>query len=72
MITETSSGRKFLFSNFAKLLNKKVFGEHNDNLRQTATQEQLSELNRLESNMSALIKVGFIKTYQDAKNYLEL
>lgn len=64
--------KKFIYSNFAKLINKKVFGEHSDNLRQIASKEQLQELNKLQHKLSALMEVGYISSYQQAKDYLQL
>lgn len=64
--------KNFIYSNFAKLINKKVFGEHADNLRQIASKEQLQKLNKAQTKLSALIEVGYITSYQEAKNYLQL
>lgn len=69
-ISENAS--RFIYSNFAKLINKKVFGEHKDNLRQVASKDQLRELNKLETKLTTLIEVGHISTYQEAKNYLSV
>ena len=71
-LPEESNQRKFLFSNFAKLINKKVFGKHEADLRQMANKNELLKLTKIESELSALIKVGYISSYQDAKDYLEL
>ena len=68
----SDNAKKFIYSNFAKLINKKVFGEHSDNLRQIASKEQLKELNRVQTKLAALIEVGYISNYQDAKNYLNI
>jgi hypothetical protein len=62
--------KKFIFSNFAKLINKKVFGKHDENLRQLATKEQLANLKETEIKLTTLIEVGFINNYSDAKAYL--
>lgn len=71
-LPEDSNSRKFIFSNFAKLINKKVFGKHETNLRQIATKEQLLQLARIEGKLSALIDFGSITSYQAAKEYLQL
>ncbi len=68
---ESENAKKFIYSNFAKLVNKKVFGEHKDDLRQIASKEDLRKLKDLEIEMITLIKVGYISNYQDAKNYLQ-
>lgn len=70
-LPEGSNGRKFIFSNFAKLINKKVFGKHETNLRQIATKDQLLQLARLEGKLSALIDFGSIVSYQEAKDYIK-
>lgn len=67
---DSENAKKFIFSNFGKLINTKVFGSHGDNLRQIASKEQLKELRDLEIELSTLMKVGHIKSYQDAKDYL--
>lgn len=68
----SDNAKKFIYSNFAKLINKKVFGTHSDNLRQIASKEQLQELNKIQTKLSALIEVGYISSYQEAKQYLKL
>lgn len=67
----SDNGKKFIFSNVAKVVNKKIFGRHEDNLRQIASQEQLSSLKSLEIELSALIKVGYLSSYQEIKDYIE-
>jgi len=69
-LPEESNGRKFIFSNFAKLINKKVFGKHETNLRQIATKDQLLKLARIEGKLSALIDFGSLTSYQEAKEYI--
>ncbi len=68
---ESESGKKFIYSNFAKLINKKVFGAHADDLRQIASKDDLGNLNELQIELGALIKYGSITSYQEAKSYIE-
>lgn len=68
--TLSDNGKKFIYSNFAKLLNVKVFGKHDNELRQIASKDQLSELRDLEVKLSTLVEVGYIKSYAEAKEYL--
>lgn len=67
----SESGRKFIYSNFARLLNIKVFGKHDSELRQIASKEQLSKLRDLETELAALVSFGAIKSYSEAKTYIE-
>lgn len=69
---DSDNSKKFIYSNFGKLVNKKVFGKHDSNLRQIANKRQLSELKDVEVELSTLIKVGHIKSYSEAKEYLKL
>jgi len=62
--------KKFIYSNFAKLINKKIFGKHADDLRQIASKEDLKELTRLQEKLITLIEVRYIKSYQEAKEYI--
>ena len=68
---DSEAGKKFIYSNFAKLINKKIFGEHATDLRQAASKEDLRELVRLQDKLSALIEVEYIKTYDEAKDYIQ-
>lgn len=70
-LPKESNSRKFIFSNFAKLINIKVFGTHRSDLRQLATKEQLKQLTKMEIKVSTLIDAGVIKSYNDAKEYLK-
>ena len=68
--TLSDNGKRFIYSNMAKLINVKVFGEHKNNLRQIASKEQLVKLRNLETKLSTLIEVGYVSSYQDAKAYI--
>lgn len=68
---ESENAKKFIYSNFTKLINKKVFGRHDNDLRQIASKEQLSNLNKWETKLTTLIEVGYISNYQEAKEYIE-
>lgn len=67
---DSEMGKKFIYSNFAKIINKKIFGKHADDLRQVASKEDLKELTRLQEKLITLIEVGYIKSYQEAKDYI--
>lgn len=49
----------------AKGLNYCVFGKHETGLRNTATKEQLKELERLESRLAFAIDMDYIKNFDD-------
>ncbi len=67
----SDNAKKFIYSNFAKLLNKHVFGKHDNNLRQIASKEQLRTLNKIQTKLTTAIELDVVKTYSDAKQYLE-
>lgn len=67
---KSDTGKKFIYSNFAKLINKKIFGKHADDLRQVASKEDLKELTRLQEKLITLIEVGYISNYWEAKEYI--
>ena len=56
------------YSFVARALNYIIFGRHDENLRQTATQEQLKSLEDLEKNLSFLVDMGFINTFDEFKD----
>lgn len=63
----SSSGVKlkgYDFIKVAKAMQCIVFGKEGRNQRQTATQEQLKELNELQLTLSFAIDRGFIKTFE--------
>jgi len=47
----------------ARALNHVVFGKHETAIRNTGSEEQLHELQRLENNLSFSIDAGFIKSF---------
>lgn len=49
----------------AKGLNYCVFGKHETGLRNSATKEELKELERLESRLAFAIDMGYIKTFDE-------
>lgn len=51
------------FTEVAKAIQWIVYGKTGKNLRQTATQEQLKELNDIQTKLSFAIDMGYIKTY---------
>ena len=66
----SDNGKRFIFSNIAKLVNKKIFGRHEDNLRQMASKDQLRQLQNTELVLSEFIKAGVLNNYQEIKEYL--
>jgi hypothetical protein len=68
----SENAKRFIYSNFAKLINKKVFGKHGDELRQMASKVQLIEMNKIQTKLTALIEVGHVEDYLGAKDYLKL
>ena len=68
--TLSENGRKFIFSNISKLINKKIFGKHELNIRNSATEDQLSKLRDMELEIATLLKVGYLKSYGDIKEYV--
>ena len=61
----TSSVQRFSNVNYsilAKGLNYIVFNQHAENLRQTATQEQLKQLTELQKQLAFSIDMGYIKS----------
>lgn len=66
----SENGKKYIFSNTAKLINKHVFGRHDDDLRQIASKEQLRKLRDIEIKISTLIEYNVIKSYDDIKVFL--
>ena len=66
-ISLSASGSKlkgYDFVEIAKAMQWIVFGRTGKELRQQATQEQLRELNDLQSKLSFAIDMGYIKTYE--------
>lgn len=66
-LTLSSSGAKLKGYNYAEVataLNWIVFGKKGKELRQSATQEQLCELNELQTKLSFAIDMGYIKDYK--------
>ncbi len=68
--TLTGKEKNTIYSRCAMLLNKKVFGVHDKNLRQLASREELAKLRDLEIEVSTLVNVGHLKSYSDIDNYL--
>ncbi len=54
----------------AKALNWNVFNRHEKGIRQTATQEQLDELHKLEEQLTFAIDMGYVKTFEQLINDL--
>lgn len=67
----TSSVQRFSNVNYsilAKGLNYIVFNRHEENLRQTASQEQLKQLTELQKQLAFSIDMGYIKSFDELIN----
>lgn len=56
------------YPEMARALNWIVFNKHETNIRNKATQEELKELERLQSNLSFSIDSGFINSFEELMN----
>lgn len=56
------------YSQLAKGLNWIVFNRHESGIRQTATQEQLKELNELQKKLAFAVDMGYIKSFDELIN----
>lgn len=61
---------KEVISSIAKAINYIVFNSHEDNIRNSASKDQLNDIITLENNISNLIDDGFIKSYNELIEYL--
>lgn len=52
------------FSSLAKALNHVVFGRHETGIRNLASEQELHELHKLESNLAFSIEAGFINSFE--------
>ena len=56
------------YPEMARALNWIVFNKHETNIRNKATQEELKELEQLQSNLSFSIDSGFINSFEELMN----
>lgn len=54
----------------AKAMNHIVFGRHENEIRNTGTEQQLRELHKLESNLCFLIDTGLINSFAELRDQL--
>lgn len=59
-----SFGKDVDYAQIAKALNYIIFDKHEPGIRNNATQKELKELERIESQMAFAINMGYVKTYQ--------
>lgn len=59
------------YINIAKAINKKIFGEHYPNIRNSANEKQLSQLNALEVFLHNLIEADVITNYQETITWID-
>lgn len=53
------------YGNVAIECNKRIFGKHENGIRNTRSQDELKELARLEDNITFCIKKGYLKTNEE-------
>ncbi|MCE7072012.1 hypothetical protein LZG74_16975 [Dyadobacter sp. CY327] len=58
------------YPSLARALNHIVFGRHESGIRNTGTEKQLQELERLESNLAFSIDGGFLKSFDSVMEHL--
>jgi hypothetical protein len=58
------------YAQVSKALNYIVFGKHETGIRNTGTEDQLKELERLESNLAFAIESGLLVTFEQVMNHL--
>lgn len=56
------------YPQLAKGLNYIVFGKHEENLRQNATEEQLKQLTELQKQFAFAVDMGYIKSFNELIN----
>lgn len=69
----SKAASKFLdvdYKVLAKAMNHIVFGRHENEIRNTGTEEQLKELHKLESNLCFLIDTGLIGSFSELRDQL--
>ncbi|SHH95641.1 hypothetical protein SAMN05421866_0018 [Chryseobacterium oranimense] len=57
---------------YNRQINIKVFGKHEKGIRDTATQEQLSNLSEMERSIIRMIEMGIVKTEKQLLKFIEL
>ncbi len=60
------------FPNLARALNYTVFGKHCKELRQTATEAQLNELQTIQKHLAFSINTGLIKSFDHLLEHLRM
>ena len=53
------------YAKLAQALNYIVFGRHEQGIRNSATREQLKELDDLEKNLTFIVNMGHVKSFGD-------
>lgn len=68
--TLSENGKRFIFSNIAKLINKHIFGKHEKGVRDKASKLDMLSIVRIETKVSALIECGKLTSYDEIKTYI--
>lgn len=68
--TLSDNGKRFIFSNVAKLINKHIFGKHEKGVRDKASKLDMLSIVRIETKVSALIECGKLTNYDEIKTYI--
>lgn len=58
------------FSRVQKCMNYAVFNNHQDGIRNEATQSQLEKMRKLEEQIEQMAEFGYLKTLADVRNFL--
>lgn len=60
------------YQKYNRLINEKIFGKHEKGIRDTATQEQLSNLSEMERSIIRMIEMEIIKTENQLLKFIKL
>lgn len=60
------------YPRYNRLINEKIFGKHEKGIRDTATQEQLSNLSEMERSIIRMIEMGIVKNETQLLKFIEL
>ena len=58
------------FARIQRCMNYAVFGKHRDNIRNTATADELKKMRKLEEQIIQMVEFGYIKTLTDVRDFL--
>lgn len=58
------------FSRIQRCMNYAVFGKHRDDIRNTATADELKKMRKLEEQVIQMVEFGYISTLKDVRDFL--